>query len=262
MKIRLNNVSFRYGRFFNTRLVLNGISGEIAPGITGILGPNGSGKSTLLNLITGKLRKGAGTLQFIDGRRAYSFGEYQKIGSIGYLPQRFKFVGGMSIRQTVEYVGWVNGSSGKDLADKVDEALNLVRLREHASLKTGQLSGGQCQRLGLACVLVQEPQVMILDEPTTGLDPESRILMRKCIADSASEGRTIIISTHHMEDLRYLAENVWVIAEGSLVFSGKIEDLGSGDVSDDSLKFGTAFEAGYSGLIQGLKKDSSGDHEI
>ena len=96
---------------------------------------------------------------------------------------------------------------------------------------------------------------MILDEPTTGLDPESRILMRKCIADSASEGRTIIISTHHMEDLRYLAE-------GSLVFSGKIEDLGSGDVSDDSLKFGTAFEAGYSGLIQGLKKDSSGDHEI
>lgn len=94
----------------------------------------------------------------------------------------------MSIRQTVEYVGWVNGSSGKDLADKADEALNLVRLREHASLKTGQLSGGQRQRLGLACVLVQEPQVMILDEPTTGLDPESRILMRKCIADSASEG--------------------------------------------------------------------------
>ena len=259
MKLSIEELSFSYRKILGKKPVLCSITGTFNEGVTGILGPNGSGKSTLLNIVTGRLKSPKGSVYLVTEHGRKTMDEYQRNSSIGYLPQRFTFVPGMCVKDTVEYVGWVNGLTGKQLNRAVENSLDVVRLNEQQVLKAGALSGGQRQRLGLACVLVHEPEVMILDEPTTGLDPESRMLMRKCIADAASDDRLVLISTHHMEDLRYLADDVWVIAEGQLLYSGSLEGMGEGLATSDDLRYGTEFEAGYSDLVQSLRSQNGED---
>ncbi|MDO5082797.1 MAG: ATP-binding cassette domain-containing protein [Arachnia propionica] len=210
--VRLHGVSHSYG----ARDALHGISTTFRVGVTGLLGPNGAGKTTLMKLVAtahplqrgeitvGDVRLGRDTVDQVRSR-------------IGYLPQQFTVMGWASVRQNVEYAAWAHGMGKRDIPDAVADALELVGLADRAASRARSLSGGMRQRLGLACALVHRPSILILDEPTVGLDPRHRQGLRQIISQ-AGEHAVVIVSTHLIEDLATSAHTVVVVDQGEIKF--------------------------------------------
>ncbi|MFJ6674722.1 ATP-binding cassette domain-containing protein [Actinosynnema sp. NPDC091369] len=240
MRVLIDDVGFRYGR----KSVLTGVKWSIGPGVTGLLGPNGAGKTTLLNLLVGVTKPHSGRLLFE--------GHDHRPGSIGFVPQRFSLVGGMTVLDTVSYSAWVNGIAENRCAAAAEAALRTVHLEEQARTKVRSLSGGQRQRVGVAAALAHEPEVLILDEPTVGLDPAQRLRLREVVAD-IGRSRTVLLSTHLIEDISHLCERVGVLAEGRLVFDGTEAELTALiEDSDSTGVLGSPFERAYRALVDRL----------
>ena len=215
MTIQFADCTYRYGR--TTPPVLNGFTYEIPDGLTILLGPNGAGKSTLLKLGASLLRPQSGRIT-MDGtssrHRAYR-------RHVSWMPQHITPMAGLTAREQVAYTGWLKGMNKTDAWQQALEALTLVNLRDKADTKTTRLSGGQLRRVGVASALVHECRVLLLDEPTAGMDPAQRRTFRDILtATCAADGIKILMSTHDIADLADDADHVTVLSGGTIRYHG------------------------------------------
>lgn len=196
---------------------------EIPKGIFGLLGENGAGKTTLMRVLTTVLSPTSGTVM-LDGIR-YSEEHYEKIQKkIGYLPQEMDLYPSLTVQECLEYMGDLSGIPKQICKKRIQYYLEQTSLSEHRRKKMKQLSGGMKRRVGLVQALLHEPEFLIVDEPTTGLDPEERIRIRNLLVDF-SEGRTVLFSTHVVEDLAATCHQLAVMKKGAFLYTGKIREL-------------------------------------
>ncbi len=203
---------------------LDGLSLDLGPGVTGLLGPNGAGKTTLLRILATVLAPDAGTVRVL-GRDPSVASERTEIRRrLGYLPQEVGAYPGFSVREFVDYVAVLKEHTDRRARrHEVDRVLELVDLTSKAYDKTRTLSGGMRRRLGLATAFLGDPELLILDEPAVGLDPEQRLRFRELV--SADPGRCVVLSTHQTEDVAALCREVVVVDAGRLLFRGSPADL-------------------------------------
>jgi len=203
---------------------LQDIDLEIGSGMFGLLGPNGAGKTTLMRILVTLLAPTSGevTVAGHDLRR----NRKQIRQMLGYLPQDFRFFSKLSTWEFLDYAaGLVGFFRKRDRDHAVDEMLERVRLFDVRDRAANKLSGGMKRRLGIAQALIGNPRILVVDEPTTGLDPEERIRFRNVLADLGSEERIILLSTHIVGDISSTCENVALLDEGKLVFRGSPDEL-------------------------------------
>ena len=209
--------------FKNKVTAINHADLEIPKGIFGLLGENGAGKTTLMRVLTTVLSPASGTVT-LDGIR-YSEENYEKIQrKIGYLPQEIDLYPNLTVQECLEYMGDLSGISKRIYRERISYYLEKTSLSEHCKKKMKQLSGGMKRRVGLIQALLNEPEFLIVDEPTTGLDPEERIRIRNLLVDF-SEGRTVLFSTHVVEDLTATCSQLAVMKKGKFLYSGNIREL-------------------------------------
>ena len=243
MELRCEDITFRYrGR----PPVLNNISFAITPGVTGLLGPNGAGKSTLFSILATLRTPTAGAVT-LDSRSMHGPDQDELRRSIGFLPQRFDLMRGSTAQRNVAYAAWAQGVPRHECNDAALRALELVDLADLADRRTGSLSGGQQQRVGIACAIAHQPRLVLLDEPTAGLDPAQRVQIRQHLATIA-ENAIVLLSTHIVEDLALMATQVVTINGGSVVFDDSVNALKSlgQPLATEGL---SALEAGYVELL-------------
>lgn len=246
MSIILKNVEFAYGR----AIVLKDVNWGANLGVSGLLGPNGSGKTTLLNLLVGLTKPRSG--EIVYGTAPPPGGTPNRPGRIGYVPQRFSVAGEMTVLDTICYAAWTNGVPAKGCATAAGKALTTVQLDDQRRRRVRQLSGGQRQRMGIAAALVHEPDIVVLDEPTVGLDPGQRLRVREVIAD-IGRAKTVVLSTHLIEDVAHLCNRVGVLAQGRMIFDGTEEELSALiESTQREGVLGSSFERSYYALIERL----------
>ena len=209
--------------FKNKVTAIDHASLEIPEGIFGLLGENGAGKTTLMRVLTTVLSPTGGTVT-LDGI-LYSEGNYEKIQrKIGYLPQEIDLYPSLTVQECLEYMGDLSGISKRICKERIGYYLEKTSLSEHRKKKIKQLSGGMKRRVGLVQALLNEPELLIIDEPTTGLDPEERIRIRNLLVDF-SKGRTVLFSTHVVEDLAATCNQLAVMQKGHFLYAGSVSEL-------------------------------------
>ena len=186
---------------------------KLTPGILGLLGPNGAGKSTLMRMLATITKPTQGTILW-NGQDVVKDPEALR-SVLGYLPQDFGIYPNLSAQEFLEYMAAIKGMSGEKARQKISDLLDLVNLREAARRPLGGYSGGMRQRVGIAQALLNDPQLLIVDEPTVGLDPEERVRFRNLLSDLAGE-RIVILSTHIVSDVEATATDIAIIHKGHL----------------------------------------------
>ena len=197
------------------KIAVDRISLRLDKGVHGLLGANGAGKTTLMRMICGILRPTGGTVAF-DNMDVSEEG-YRAI--LGYLPQDFGYYPEFSGRDFLMYLAALKGISKPRAKKKCDELLELVSLRDVANKKIRTYSGGMKQRLGIAQALLNDPKLLVLDEPTVGLDPKERVKFRDIIKQLGEES-VVLLSTHIVSDIEHIADNVLIMRAGQLVYQG------------------------------------------
>lgn len=213
----------RLSKSFGSQQVLDEVSFEAKAGrILGFLGPNGAGKSTTMKIITGYLSAEGGSVE-VMGTDALVFPK--KVSSlIGYLPEKNPLYSDMYVKEFLTFAGGLYGLSGKDLQSRRNEMLEKTGLLPEQHKKIGQLSKGYQQRVGLAKALIHDPKVLILDEPTTGLDPNQLAEIRQLIRE-IGKAKTLIISTHIMQEVEAICDDVVIIAKGKIKAADSLENF-------------------------------------
>ena len=220
MSIKINDLTVTFKNKVNA---IDHASLEIPNGVFGLLGENGAGKTTLMRVLTTVLAPTSGTVS-MDGI-LYCEGNYPKIQHrIGYLPQEIDLYPGLTVQECLEYMGDLAGIPRKECKERIRYYLDKTSLTEHRKKKMRQLSGGMKRRVGLVQALLNEPEFLIVDEPTTGLDPEERIRIRNLLVDF-SENRTVLFSTHVVEDLAAVCSQLAVMKKGEFLYAGSIKEL-------------------------------------
>jgi ABC-2 type transport system ATP-binding protein len=189
--------------------------------VYGLLGPNGSGKSTTLKMILGLVSPTRGHTQ-IFGRDSSDVATHQSVGFVPENPYFYKFLTGA---ETLRFFGKLCGLRGSDLTDRVQELLDLVGLTEARNQRLGTYSKGMLQRVGLAQALINEPALLVLDEPTAGVDPAGSRDIRNLIVDLKKRGVTVLLSSHLLEHVEEVCDRVGILAKGELVREGPLEEL-------------------------------------
>ena len=220
MSIKINDLTVT---FKNKVTAINHADLEIPNGVFGLLGENGAGKTTLMRVLTTVLTPTSGTVR-MDGM-LYCEGNYPKIQhQIGYLPQEIDLYPGLTVQECLEYMGNLAGVPKEECRKRIRYYLEKTSLTEHRKKKMRQLSGGMKRRVGLVQALLNEPKFLIVDEPTTGLDPEERIRIRNLLVDF-SENRTVLFSTHVVEDLAAVCNQLAVMKKGQFLYAGSMKEL-------------------------------------
>ena len=201
-------------------VALDNVSFSVPSGVFGLLGHNGAGKTTLMKALVTILQPSGGTIS-VCGFDTRKQGDEVR-SRIGYLPQELFMYPSLSVHDFVSYMAAVKGIYNKQ---KVNEVLEQVDMSEFAGRKIGQLSGGMKRRVGIAQALIGNPQVLVVDEPTAGLDPEERVRFRGVLSRYARNGNTVILSTHIVEDVHQLCDRLAVLRKGRLFFCGYASDL-------------------------------------
>jgi Cu-processing system ATP-binding protein len=213
--IELSRVNKQFGRF----LALHNISLEIKRGrVTGIIGPNGSGKSTLIKSILGLIKPTSGSIT-VNGHLLDGSGEYRK--NIGYMPQNARYPLELKVQEVLTLVKRMRNANPQCERELID----LFGLEPELSKRIRTLSGGNRQKLSAVICCMYNPELLILDEPTAGLDPLSSTRLKEYIMSTRSKERTILMTTHVMSDLDELADDVILLLEGNVQFAGSIDDL-------------------------------------
>jgi len=209
--IRVDGVS----RWFGSVVAVSDVSFDVNPGITGLLGPNGAGKTTLLRMMTGLARVSSGTITVLGEPVRDNPPLYRKLGVMSEHETVYGFMTG---RQFVTMMGRIRGVT--DLEKAVDRAIELVDLRDAQHRRMDTYSRGMRQRMRLAATLVHDPEILILDEPLNGADPRQRVHFKHLLQQLAASGRTIVLSSHILEEVEELADTVLLIVNGKLAASG------------------------------------------
>jgi ABC-2 type transport system ATP-binding protein len=221
MKIDIKNLSQIYP---NGKHALNDINLEIENGMFGLLGPNGAGKSSLMRILVTMMKPSTGTVSINGFDLQKDRGEIRRM--LGYLPQDFRFFTKLRTWEFLDYAAGLSGIKSKKLRlQKVDEWLEKVGLFNVRERDANKLSGGMKRRLGIAQALIGDPRIIIVDEPTTGLDPEERIRFRNILSDLSQKDVIIILSTHIIGDISSVCNKLALLNKGMLQFVGTPEDL-------------------------------------
>lgn len=215
--IEIQNLTKNYGN----KQALSAVNLTIPQGMFGLLGPNGAGKTTLMKILTTLLQKTEGEVK-ICGIPVENSREIRNM--TGYLPQDFSMYGNMSAYEALDYLAVLSGVSKAERKSRVPEMLEKVNLLEKQKTKVKSMSGGMKQRLGIAQAIIHDPKVIIVDEPTAGLDPEERIRFRNLLCEIAKD-RIVLLSTHIVGDIEATCENIAVLNQGKLCFQGKVAEL-------------------------------------
>jgi ABC-2 type transport system ATP-binding protein len=201
---------------------LSGIDFAVEPGeLFGLLGPNGAGKTTTVKILLGLTHATAGSAALLG--RPVSDPESRR--RVGYLPEGHRFPGYLTARQTLSIFGRMSGVAPRDLAARIPELLSRMKLSDWIDVRVKKFSKGMTQRLGLAAALVHEPEVLLLDEPTDGVDPVGRREIRDLLKDEAAKGRAILLNSHLLSEIELTCDRVAVLREGALAAEGTIEEL-------------------------------------
>lgn len=220
MSVNIKNVTVT---FKNQVRTVDHVNLEIPHGVYGLLGENGAGKTTLMRVLTTVLTPSDGEV-YLDGIR-YGTGKDEVIRQkIGYLPQELNLYPGLSVQDCLEYLGELSGIPKEECKKRIRYYLEKTGLTNHRKKKMRQLSGGMKRRVGLIQALLNEPEFLIVDEPTTGLDPEERVRIRNLLVDF-SEGRTVLFSTHVVEDIAATCSKLAVMRKGSFLYTGTVQAL-------------------------------------
>ena len=227
-------------------LAVDGLDLTLGTGVHGLLGPNGAGKTTLMRALATVVKPAGGRLTLL-GERAGG-GDLRRVRrGIGYLPQQFGFYPRFTVREFVEYMAWLKEMPKAEVPGATQRAIDRVGLTAKADARMRTLSGGMLRRAGIAQAIVNDPAVLLLDEPTVGLDPEQRLDFRELLRDVGVDS-CVLVSTHLVEDVVAACSDVVLINEGRLVHQGTPADLaaqgGEGDAGDSPA------ERGYSALLR------------
>ena len=222
MELILDRVTKQY----QNKIAVDRISLRMHPGVYGLLGTNGAGKTTLMRLICGILRCDSGTVA-LDGMDVSSE-EYR--ARLGYLPQDFGYYPEFTGMDFLIYMATLKGLAKPQARRRSAELLELVSLGEMGKKKIKTYSGGMKQRLGIAQALLNRPKLLVLDEPTAGLDPKERVRFRNLIGEAGKEG-IVILSTHIVSDIEHIADKVLMMKDGQLIFQGEWQE-GQGNLEE------------------------------
>lgn len=226
MELLLDRVTKQY----SNKIAVDRISIALKPGVIGLLGANGAGKTTLMRMICGILRPSSGSISF-EGMDASD--EMYRDG-LGYLPQDFGYYPNFTGMDFLMYMAALKGIDKKSAKRKCKELLKTVNLENAANKKIKTYSGGMKQRLGIAQAVLNDPKILILDEPTAGLDPKERVRFRNLIAELGKDA-IVILSTHIVSDVEHIADRILMMKGGTIIFDGKACDIHE-DLEDFYLK--------------------------
>lgn len=215
MELNIDRVTKQYG----PKIAVDRISLTLTPGVTGLLGANGAGKTTLMRMLCGILRPTSGSIS-LDGLDVSTEG-YRAV--LGYLPQDFGYYPSFSALDFLLYLGALKGMERKQAKARSLELLEVVGLGEVARKKIRTFSGGMKQRLGIAQALLNRPKLLILDEPTAGLDPKERVRFRTLIEEQGKES-IVLLSTHIVSDVEHIAGRILMVKDGQLIYDGSAAD--------------------------------------
>jgi len=218
--LSVRNLTVRYGPF----VAVDSLSLEVERGeVFGLLGPNGSGKSSALAAIAGDLSPTAGEVRVCGLRERDQPATYRR--SLGLVPQELALFDELSAEQNVTFFARLYGLGGHALRRRVGEVLALVRLADHARQRARTLSGGQQRRLNLACALAHEPALLLLDEPTVGIDVQSRDAIFAGLRQLCQRGAAVVFTTHHLEEAEQLCDRLAIVDHGRIVAEGTLEEV-------------------------------------
>ena len=257
--LQIENLHKSYDKFE----AIKGIDLNIKKGdIYGLLGPNGAGKSTLIKTITGLEKMTSGKIIFEESET--SINKYKK--NIGLLPQDIALYLDFTAKENVTFFCSLYGYRGKDLKERVDKALEFVGLLDVKNKKAKEFSGGMKRRLNMACAIAHNPRLIIMDEPTVGIDPQSRNHILDSVKNLNEQGSTIIYTSHYMEEVEELCNNISIIDRGKVIASGSKEYLKSNlvdyNVYTIQLKSNLYNIKNYISKIEGVKNVVIEDKEI
>jgi ABC-2 type transport system ATP-binding protein len=242
MNVEIAGLTRRFGR----TTAVAGVSMETGPGVFGLLGPNGAGKTSLLRMMATVIPPTSGSLRLL-GRDPGQYGPRREIRRrLGYLPQNLGYYPGFTVVEFVEYFALLKDMPAAQVPAAVAAAVERVELGPKAKAKLRTLSGGMLRRVGIAQAIVNEPQLLLLDEPTAGLDPEQRIAFRALLRELGQRA-TVMVSTHLVEDVGAACTEVALMDEGRIVFQGTPDELtarGVGHGTGDA-----PMERGYSAVL-------------
>ncbi|SCY91430.1 ABC transporter ATP-binding protein [Alkaliphilus peptidifermentans] len=216
----MKNIVKRYG----TQLALDNVDLDIGNGeILGLLGPNGAGKTTLIYSLAGLIGIDSGEIQLFDKSQKGHMIEIKR--QIGLVTQEISIFDDLTARENLEFFGGIYGLKGKALKDRVDETLEFVGLSEYGKRLPTKFSGGMQRRLNIACALVHRPKFLIMDEPTVGIDPQSRNHVLETVRRLNGQGTTILYTTHYIEEIQAISSRVVIMDQGHVIAQGTIDEL-------------------------------------
>ena len=257
MKLSINNVSKCYkGGVWG----LVDVSLELKPGVLGLLGPNGAGKSTLMRILATVTGATGGSVKWNDTNIAKHPDRIREV--LGYLPQDFGVYPQLTAQEFLEYLSAAKGLDRKTAKKRIDELLTAVNLNDARKRALGGFSGGMRQRVGIAQALLNDPQVLIVDEPTAGLDPEERVRFRNLLSDLSGE-RIVILSTHVVSDVEAVATRIAIINHGRLLKDTLPEQLlaeTGGKVWEAVVSSSELDKKKHQWLVTGSMRKSDGVH--
>lgn len=256
MQLMVQNLKKDYGKTH----ALSGISITFTPGLYGLLGPNGAGKSTLINLITDNIARQEGKILF-DGTDIKTLGKsYRAV--VGYMPQTQGFYNDFSVYAFLMYISRLKGLKKEKAKERSFELMEAFHLQDKRRVRIDGLSGGMKQRLMLAQALLNDPKILILDEPTAGVDPQERIRIRNYISMIA-EGRIVIVATHIVSDVEAIANEIYLIGNGKVIKNGTpgqlIQDV-SEKVYDISADYDKLKEIQEKYIVSNINSREDGVH--
>ena len=217
MELVLDRVSKQY----QNKIAVDRISTTLQPGVIGLLGENGAGKTTLMRMFCGILKPSSGTITF----EGLDVSEELYRDVLGYLPQDFGYYPNFSGRDFLMYIAALKGIEKSAARRKCDELLHTVNLEQVANKKIKTYSGGMKQRIGIAQAVLNNPKILILDEPTAGLDPKERVRFRNLIAELGKDS-IVILSTHIVSDVEQIADRILMMKSGQIIFDGCMDQIG------------------------------------
>ncbi|MFE7123841.1 ABC transporter ATP-binding protein [Streptomyces sp. NPDC057617] len=236
-------------------MAVDGLDLALGTGVHGLLGPNGAGKTTLIRALATVLRPAAGSLELLGAPAGAHGGRRELRRRIGYLPQEFGYYRRFTVREFVEYMAWLKEVPAARIPGAVQQAVERVGLADRADARMKTLSGGMVRRAGIAQAIVNDPRILLLDEPTAGLDPAQRLRFRELLHQLGADA-CVVVSTHLVEDVAAACTDVTLMADGRTVFSGtpgQLADAGGPEDPGDS-----PIERGYAALLMRPERGRGG----